>query len=65
MTPDRVRHCLTALHWTQRGLAHVLDVDERLVRRWASGANVVPGRIAAWLETLAEYHEANPPPDCP
>jgi transcriptional regulator with XRE-family HTH domain len=65
MTPDRFRACLAALHWSQHGLARVLGVDEREVRRWASGAHAVPERIAVWLETLARTHEANLPPTPP
>lgn len=61
MTPDRFRECLTALHWSQRGLAALLDVDERQVRRWAAGATIPPP-VAAWLELLAAFHERHPPP---
>lgn len=61
MTPDRFRACLEALRWSQRGVADVLAVDERQVRRWAAGATI-PGPIAAWLDFLAEVHEANPAP---
>ena len=61
MTPTRLRECLAALRWTQRGLAAVLDVDERQVRRWAAGAGV-PEAVAAWLERAARWHEKNPPP---
>lgn len=62
MTTDRFRKCLDDLNWTQRGLASLLDVDERQVRRWAAGATI-PGPIADWLEKLARYHERNPPPE--
>ncbi len=62
MTPDRFRGCLRALAWSQRGLAALLDVDERQVRRWASGDYDVPKRIAEWLERLVLFHERNPPP---
>lgn len=62
MTPDRFRQCLGALRWSHNDLAGLLDVDTRQVRRWASGDHAVPERIAAWLETLARIHEANPPP---
>lgn len=49
MTPDRFRSCLAALQWSQRGLADMLHMDERQVRRWAAGA-VIPAAVAAWLE---------------
>lgn len=62
MTPDRLREILTLLRWTQRGLAEALTCDERLARRWASGAASVPLQVAEWLETLAATHKAHPPP---
>jgi hypothetical protein len=61
MTPDRFRACLDQVNWTQRGLAALLQADERQVRRWAAGA-AIPEPIAAWLETLARFHEQHPPP---
>lgn len=61
MTPDRLRECLALLSWSQRGLAAILDMDERQVRRWAAGATI-PDDIGAWLERLARFHERNPPP---
>jgi hypothetical protein len=61
MTPDRFRACLVALAWSQRHLAPIVGYDERQVRRWAAGATI-PADVAAWLETLAQCHEANPPP---
>ncbi len=62
MTPTRFRECLALLRWTQRGLADALDCDDRLVRRWASGAGSVPPEVAAWLERLTAAHEAEPMP---
>ena len=62
MTPARLRACLAAIHWSQRGLAKILRTDERQVRRWATGQYPVPEPIAAWLDRLATMMEANPPP---
>lgn len=62
MTPTRLRECLTALHWTQRGLAQLLGRDEGSVRRWARGAAQIPADVAVWLEKLARHHERHPPP---
>lgn len=61
MTPARFHECLALLAWSQRGLAALLDMDERQVRRWAAGATI-PKPIAAWIDKLARYHERNPPP---
>jgi len=62
VTPTRLREALAALHWSQRGLAAILDIDERQVRRWAAGTYPVPERIAAWLEGMARYAESHPAP---
>lgn len=64
MTPQTLRRALAIIGWSQRGLADLLDVDERQVRRWATGATVPPA-IAAWLTRLADFHEINPPPSRP
>jgi hypothetical protein len=62
MTSARLREVLALLHWSQRGLADVIDRQERQVRRWAAGEYSVPADIAAWLERLVAFHKANPPP---
>ena len=62
MTPSEFRICLDMLAWSQRGLAKLLDLDDRLVRRWASGANEVPEDVAGWLATLAAFHVKHPSP---
>ena len=62
MTPTRLRECLSALGWTQRGLARVLGRDEGNIRQMARGTVQVPEDVAAWLEKLARYHERNPAP---
>lgn len=62
MTPTRLRDCLTALDWTQRGLARLLGRQEGTVRQWARGAVQIPEDVSAWLEKLAMYHAKHPPP---
>ncbi len=62
MTPTRLRECLQALHWSQRGLAEVLAYSEGTVRGWARGVRPVPPEVAAWLEALAAAHQAHPAP---
>jgi hypothetical protein len=52
MTPDQFRAAVASLQWTYRGLADMVQVDERQVRRWAGGATV-PAHIAAWIEKAA------------
>ena len=62
MNPDRLRECLALLRWSQRGFADALVMDERQVRRWATGAAVIPDQVAAWLERRAAAMAADPPP---
>lgn len=62
MSPTRLRECLEALEWTQRGLARVLDRQEGTVRQWARGVVQIPDDVAAWLERLERCHARNPPP---
>lgn len=62
MTPTRLRECLEAIGWTQRGLARILKRQEGTVRQWARGAPEIPDDVAAWLEKLARFHERNPAP---
>jgi hypothetical protein len=62
MTASEFRICLELLAWSQRGLARMLGLDDRLVGRWASGANEVPEDVAGWLATLAAFHAEHPRP---
>ena len=62
MTPTRLRECLTALDWSQRGLARLINRQEGTVRQWARGAVQVPEYVAEWLEIRAQHAEQHPPP---
>ena len=62
MEPARLRECIEALGWTQRGLARLLDRQEGTVRQWARGAVEIPDDVGAWLDKLARFHERNPAP---
>lgn len=62
MHPFELKRALDALRWSQRGLADVLDCDDRLVRRWISGDFTIPEEIAEWLTDLAALHSTLPPP---
>lgn len=52
MTPTRLRECLNALQWSQRGIARVLDRQEGTIRQWARGVVRIPGDVSEWLETI-------------
>lgn len=62
MTPERLRECLTALCWSQRGLARNLNKAEGTVRQWARGKLSIPEDVAVWLERCGRFMEENPPP---
>lgn len=63
MTPTRLRECLSALRWSQRGLADALGRPEGTVRQWARGAVRIPEDVAAWLEAAGQWHERHPRPE--
>ena len=62
MTHHQRRQCLTQLRWSGRSLAAIFPYDERTIRRWMTGEATPPEPVDAWLETLANFHAANPPP---
>jgi hypothetical protein len=62
MSPDQLRDALGALRWSQRGLAEILECDDRLVRRWIGGEMTVPPDVAEWLLELSNLHTSLPPP---
>lgn len=63
LTPaTRMRTALDTLNWSQRGFAALLGVERSHVARWCSGRYEPPQDILAWLEGLAAFHAANPPP---
>jgi transcriptional regulator with XRE-family HTH domain len=63
VTSERFRACLAALDWSQRSFASLMGINFVTVHRWATGKQEIPTDIAAWLETLARCHEANPRPE--
>lgn len=62
MNPTRLRECIEAIGWSQRGLAERLGRQEGTVRQWARGVVQIPHDVSDWLEKLARYHTANPAP---
>lgn len=62
MPPSLFRATIARLGWTLRGLAAMLECDDRLVRRWASGETDIPPQIATWLFALDRAHQENPIP---
>ena len=62
MTAAQLRAALVTVRWSQRTLAAAVGVDERQVRRWASGQYPMPQPLADWLTDLVVFHEDNLPP---
>jgi ribosome-binding protein aMBF1 (putative translation factor) len=60
---DWIRAQIAALGNSQTGLARLLDIDERLVRRYASGQEKLPRVVRLAIERLIELHKAKPPQD--
>lgn len=62
MTTDRFNECLRVIRWTPINLASALQCDLSWVEALEAGNEEVPVGLAAWLEVLAQSHEALPPP---
>lgn len=58
MTPERFAQALDCVHWTPSQVASLLGCSNELVEAWANGKERIPPEIGAWLEALAEVHEA-------
>src|SRR5262249_55577226 len=58
MTPARFTECLLHIRWTPINLASALQCDLSWVEAMEAGNAEVPVGLAAWLETLAQCHEA-------
>lgn len=62
MSPSRFLSILATLRWTIAAAATGCGYSRQYGHDWAKGARPVPAAVAAWLETLAAFHEAHPPP---
>lgn len=62
MSPHRLLVCLAVIGWPERELARRTGRLQTTVRRWTGGRSPVPPDVAAWVETLAAFHRANPAP---
>ena len=59
---QRVSAALYAITWRALDLAAVVGVRYDTARHWLNGRLAVPPAMLAWLEDLAAYHTAHPPP---
>lgn len=58
MTPERLEDCLDAMRWPSATLAAAFDCRPSTVEAWLNGEKEIPAKVAAWVETLAQHHEA-------
>ena len=63
MTADEFTEALAAVGWSQRQLATMLECDNVIVWRWATGRADIPPSIERWLTKLLACHERHPVPD--
>ena len=62
MSPDRFNQCLRVIRWTPINIASALQCELSWIEALEIGNEAVPADLAEWLETLAQTHEALPPP---
>jgi ribosome-binding protein aMBF1 (putative translation factor) len=63
MTADEFTEALQLIGWSQRQLAAMLDCDNVIVWRWATGRADIPASIAVWIRRIAACHEKHAVPD--
>lgn len=62
MSPERFNQCLRVIRWTPINIASALQCELSWIEALEAGNEEVPEGLATWLETLAQAHEALPPP---
>jgi hypothetical protein len=62
VTPERFNQCLRVIRWTPINIASALQCELSWIEALEAGNEEVPTGLAAWLEVLAQVHEAAPPP---
>lgn len=62
MTPARFNECLRVIRWTPINIASALQCELSWIEAIEAGNEEVPAGLAAWLEVLAQVHEAATPP---
>ena len=64
MEAEELRDALTACGWGNSAahpwLCDALHCNDRLLRRWLSGKQNVPARVATWVRAIRAHIRANP-----
>lgn len=63
MSPEELVECLDVICWRTSNVAYLLDVEPRVVTRWATGVREVPRYVGHWVRCLRAAHEAFPLPE--
>lgn len=58
MSPDRLQECLSIIRWTPDTLARCFECDVSLIEAWLTGEAEIPMKAIAWIEVMAQAHEA-------
>ncbi|WAX94273.1 hypothetical protein N7E70_021755 [Aminobacter sp. NyZ550] len=58
MTHDRLDESLSIIRWMPNTLARCFGCDVLLVDAWLSGEIEIPAKAGAWVEVLAQAHQA-------
>lgn len=62
MNATEYNACMQAIGWSQHELARRLGVSPGKTKRWGNGQYPVPRDVARWLQRVARWIHANPPP---
>lgn len=62
LTGRELAECLMVLHWSERGLAQILDQPHAKINRIVNGRGCLPPDESEWIRTLASFHRDHKPP---
>lgn len=52
MTAADLQEALEEIGWSERMLAHLLNLPRSTIRGWTAGRSITPPDVAAWLQRL-------------
>jgi DNA-binding XRE family transcriptional regulator len=63
MTGDQLQETREAVGFRRTTLAAFWQCSEGTIRQMETGKRHIPPKLAAWLRSLARWHETHPAPD--